>query len=119
MDWGVSRYGNDLFIVGPGVLTITLRNFNPGRVKVTHYTAEELGGENGLFEDLRYRFWEYEVSPGILLILYSSWDVKAPGSDRHYLEIDHGAWNSLWEHVPREFAEDIVKGTFESPEELC
>jgi hypothetical protein len=107
MEWEIIRQDNDVFIAGPGALDIALYDFDPGKVRLTEYTAEELGETNGLFEDRRYRFWEYEMSPGVLLILFTSWDAKAPGSGRHYLELNHKGWHVRWEFVPGAFAEEL------------
>jgi hypothetical protein len=42
-----------------------------------------------LFEDWRYKTWDYEISPDVLMVLFTRWDEKNPGSERHCFEINH------------------------------
>ena len=106
--WNVRWLGKLLSLHVPGGALIEIHDFDLSKVKVTEYSAEEFGQKNGLFEDWRYRFWQYEISPGVLLFLGTSWDAKQPGSERHYLEINHQAWCTKWD-VPESFAEELLK----------
>jgi hypothetical protein len=106
MEWTIERLGNTVDLLGPGGVRIETSSFDRRKVMVDEDSVEKLGQSNGLFEDWRYRTWDYELSRGVGLQVLTSWDATKPNSERYYLTIYHMTWRAWWE-VPGEFAEEL------------
>jgi hypothetical protein len=76
--------GKLLSLHGPGRVIIEITDFDLQKVMVGQGWDSK-----SLFEDWRYKTWDYEISPDVLMVLFTRWDEKNPGSERHYFEINH------------------------------
>ena len=99
--WNIRHMGKLLSLHGTGGVVIEITGFDLQKVMVG-----EGSDSKSLFEDWCYKTWDYEIWPDVLMVLFTRWDEKNPGSERHYFEINHKAWCAKWE-VSDSFANEL------------
>jgi hypothetical protein len=101
MDWRIERLGNTVHIHGPDV-KLEIDSFDQRKVRVDDKSVDS----DRLFEDWRERTWNYELSPGVGLLLQMVRDAANPGGEKSWLVIYAMQWRVTWD-VPDEFAEEL------------